>query len=225
MTFRFRDRRQAGRQLAAQLVAYANRPDVLVLVLRRGGVPVAFEVARGLDAPLDVFLVHRLGVPGREALAMGAITTGGIVVRDDAIVDTLGIPDHILATVAADEQQELERREHAYRGDRLPPEVRGRVAILVDDGHASAVAMHAAVTALRQQQPVQLVVAVPIAAPEIYDTLRAEADAIVCAITPESFDTVDRWYDDRAQPTDDEIRDLLERAAREHAGLARAYSA
>jgi len=225
MTFRFRDRRQAGLLLAAQLVAYANRPDVLVLTLPGGGASVAFEVARGLDAPLDVFLVHRLGVPGRAELEMGAIATGGIVVRNDAIRDTLRIPDHILATAAADEQQELERREHVYRGERLTPEVRGRVVVLVDDGRASAVAMRAAVTALRQQQPIQLIVAVPIAAPEIYDMLPGEVDAIVCAIAPESFASVDRWYDDRAQPTDDEIPDLLYRAAREHAGLARAYGA
>jgi len=156
---------------------------------------------------------------------MGAITTDGIVVRNDAIRDTLRIPDHILATAAADEQQELERREHVYRGERLTPEVRGRVVVLVDDGRASAVAMRAAVTALRQQQPIQLIVAVPIAAPEIYDMLPGEVDAIVCAIAPESFARVGRWYDDRAQPTDDEIPDLLYRAAREHAGLARAYGA
>jgi len=166
-----------------------------------------------------------LGVPGRAELEMGAITTDGIVVRNDAIRDTLRIPDHILATAAADEQQELERREHVYRGERLTPEVRGRVVVLVDDGRASAVAMRAAGTALRQQQPIQLIVAVPIAAPEIYDMLPGEVDAIVCAIAPESFASVGRWYDDRAQPTDDEIPDLLSRAAREPAGLARAYGA
>jgi putative phosphoribosyl transferase len=221
MSFRFRDRHQAGRLLAAQLAAYADRPDVLVLALSRGGVPLAFEVARGLDAPLDLFLVHCLGVPGRAELAMGAITTGGIVVRDDAIADTLGIPDHLLAATAAHKQQELEQREHAYPGERLPPEVGGRVVILVDDGRASAVAMRTALTALRQQQPSQLIVAVPTAAPDIGDTLRTEVDAIVCAVAPESFDTVDDWYDEHALPTDDEIRELLERAAREHAVLAR----
>jgi putative phosphoribosyl transferase len=153
---------------------------------------------------------------------MGAITTGGIVVREEAIADTLGIPDQLLATIAATEQQELERREHAYRGERLPPDVRGRVVMVVDDGCASAVAMRAALTALRQQQPTQLIVALPSAAPEIDDRLRAEVDAFAWAIAPESFESVDGWYDESALPTDDEIRELLERAAREHAGLARA---
>src|SRR5262245_41322342 len=159
MSFRFRDRHQAGRLLAAQLAAYANRPDMLVLALGRGGVPAAFEVARGLDAPLDLFLVHCMSVPGRAELAMGAITTGGIVVREEAVVEQFGIPDHLLAATAAGEQQELERREHSYRGERLPPEVRGRVVGLVDDGCARAVAMYAAITALREQQPSQLIIA------------------------------------------------------------------
>jgi predicted phosphoribosyltransferase len=225
MNFRLRDRHQAGRLLAAQLVRYANRPDVLVLALSRGGVPVAFEVARGLDAPLDLFVVHCLSVPGRADLAMGAITTGGIVVREEAIVERFGIPDRLLAAMAAGEQQELERQEHTYRGERLPPEVRGRAVLLVDDGYASTAAMYAAVTALREQQPAQLIVALPTAAPDLDERLRAEVDTIVCAIAPESFDAVACWYDESRLPTDDEIRELLGRAAREHAGLAREYGA
>jgi putative phosphoribosyl transferase len=223
MAFRFRDRRQAGRLLAAKLVTYATRPDVLVLAPPSGAISIAFEVALGLDAPLDVFLVNPLELPGREALTMGAITTGGIVVRNHEIVDTLHIPDHVIAAVAAQEQRELARHEHIYRHDRLPPEVRGRIVILVDDGFAMAATMQAAAIALRQQQPAHLVAAVPTAAHDICDALRPVVDELVCAITAESFDN-DRWYEDNGQPTDDQVGTLLERAARAHAGLARAYS-
>jgi predicted phosphoribosyltransferase len=208
----FRDRREAGRQLAAMLTAYTHRPDVLVLALPRGGVPVASEVARALDAPLDVFLVRKLGVPGHEELAMGAIASGGVRVLNDELVRALRIPYHVIAAVAAREQQELARRERLYRGDRPPPEVRGRTVILVDDGLATGATMYAAVKALRQQLPARIVVAVPIAAPEACAELSEEVDEIVCAVTPEAFYAVGLWYADFSQTTDEEVRDLLAQA-------------
>jgi erythromycin esterase-like protein/predicted phosphoribosyltransferase len=211
----FRDRREAGRLLAAQLGAYANRPDVLVLALPRGGVPVAYEVARALGAPLDIFLVRKLGVPGYEELAMGAVATGGVRVLNDQVVDGLRLPDYVIDAVAAQEHQELTRRERLYRGGRPPPDVRGRTVILVDDGLATGATMHAAIKALRQQQPARIVVAVPTAAPETCEALRAEVDEVICAITPEPFHAVGRWYEDFSQTTDEEVRDLL--ARRQHA--------
>jgi predicted phosphoribosyltransferase len=209
----FRDRREAGRLLAAKLAAYANRPDVIVLALPRGGVPVAYEVAHALNAPLDIFLVRKLGVPGYEELAMGAIATGGVRVLNDQLVGGLRIPDYIVNEVAASEQQELARRERLYRGDRPAPEVRGRTVILVDDGLATGATMLAAVKALRQQQPARIVVAVPTASPETCEQLRAEVDDIICAITPEPFHAVGLWYEDFSQTTDEEVRDLLARSA------------
>ena len=209
----FRDRREAGRLLATKLAAYANRPDVIVLALPRGGVPVAYEVARALDAPLDIFLVRKLGVPGYEELAMGAIATGGVRVLNDQLVGGLRIPDYIVDEVAASEQQELARRERLYRGDRPAPDVRGRTVILVDDGLATGATMLAAVKALRQQQPARIVVAVPTASPETCEQLRAEVDDIICAITPEPFHAVGLWYEDFSQTTDEEVRDLLARSA------------
>jgi len=209
----FRDRREAGRLLAAKLAAYANRPDVIVLALPRGGVPVAYEVARALNAPLDIFLVRKLGVPGYEELAMGAIATGGVRVLNDQLVGGLRIPDYIVDEVAASEQQELARRERLYRGDRPAPDVRGRTVILVDDGLATGATMLAAVKALRQQQPARIVVAVPTASPETCEQLRAEVDDIICAITPEPFHAVGLWYEDFSQTTDEEVRDLLARSA------------
>ena len=210
----FRDRRDAGRLLAARLAAYAKRPDVLVLALPRGGVPVAFEVAQALGAPLDVFLVRKLGVPGYEELAMGAVATGGVRVLNDAIVGGLGIPARVIDAVAAREQEELARRERLYRGDRPPPDVRGRTVILVDDGLATGATMQTAVKALRAQQPGRVVVAVPIASPETCDALSGEVDDIVCAVTPEPFYAVGAWYEDFSQTTDDEVRELLARSAR-----------
>ena len=210
----FRDRSEAGRLLAAKLAAYANRPDVLVLALPRGGVPVAYEVARALGAPLDVFLVRKLGVPGHEELAMGAVATGGVRVLNDQVVRALRIPDYVIDAVAAQEQQELARRERLYRGGRPPPDVRGRTVILVDDGLATGATMHAAIKALRQLQPARLVVAVPTAAPETCEALRAEVDEVICAITPEPFYAVGLWYEDFSQTTDEEVRDLL--ARRQH---------
>src|SRR5436309_6073471 len=208
---RFRDRREAGRLLATKLSAYANRPDVLVLALPRGGVPVAYEVACALGAPLDVFVVRKLGVPGYEELAMGAVATGGARVLNDQIVQRLGIPQSIIDAVAAREQQELARRERLYRGGRPPPDVRGRTVILVDDGLATGATMRAAVMALRQLRPARIVVAVPTASPETCEELKAEADDVVCAITPEPFRAVGHWYEDFSQTTDEEVRDLLAR--------------
>jgi predicted phosphoribosyltransferase len=215
----FRDRADAGRFLATKLMTYANRPDVLVLALPRGGVPVAYEVARTLRAPLDVFLVRKLGVPGHEELAMGALATGGLRVLNEDVVQALGIPEEVIASVVARERQELERRERLYRDDRPAPEVRGRVVILVDDGLATGSTMRAAVAALRQQRPARIVVAVPVGSPETCAELNAEADEAVCARTPEPFYAVGLWYDDFAQTTDDEVHDLLARAAGEPAPI------
>jgi len=185
-----------------------------VLALPRGGVPVAFVVAQALHAPLDVFLVRKLGVPGQEELAMGAIATGGVRVLNAEVVRYLGIPEEVIDTVAAREMQEITRRERLYRADRPAPDVRGRTVILVDDGLATGSTMRAAVATLRQQQPARLVVAVPTAAPETCEELSAEVDEIVCAVTPEPFYAVGLWYKDFAQTTDEEVRDLLARAAR-----------
>src|SRR3979490_468904 len=207
----FRDRREAGRLLAAKLAAYANRPDVIVLALPRGGVPVAYEVARALRAPLDVFVVRKLGVPGYEELAMGAVATGGVRVLNDQLVERLGIPEDMIDAVAARERQELARRERLYRGGRPPPDVRGRTVILVDDGLATGATMHAAIQALRQQNPACIVVAVPTASRETCEEMRARADDVICGITPEPFDAVGRWYRDFSQTTDEEVGVLLAR--------------
>src|SRR4030088_277408 len=186
----FRDRREAGRLLAAKLTAYANRPDVIVLALPRGGVPVADEVARALGAPLDVFVVRKLGVPGSEELAMGAVATGDVRVLNDQLVNRLGIPDHLIDAVAVREGQELAPRERLYRGGRPPLDVRDRTVILVDDGLATGATMHAAIAALRQLHPARIVVAVPTASPETCEEMRAEVDDVICAITPEPFHDV-----------------------------------
>src|SRR3981189_1608052 len=207
----FRDRRDAGRLLAEKLAAYANRPDALVLALPRGGVPVAYEVARALGAPRGVFVVRKHGVPGYEELAMGAVATGGVRVLNDQLVERLGIPEHIIDAVAARERRELARRERHYRDGRPPPGVRGRTVILVDDGLATGATMHAAIRALRQQQPARIVVAVPTASPETCEAMRAEVDDVVCAITPEPFHAVGLWNQDFSQTTDEEVRDLLAR--------------
>lgn len=211
---RFQDRSEAGRTLAESLAAYQNRPDVLVLALPRGGVPVAFEVARALNAPLDIFLVRKLGVPGHEELAMGAIASGGVRAVNDDVVRMLGIPDEVIDEVAAKEQRELERREQLYRDDRPPLDVRGRTVILIDDGLATGSTMRAAVAALRKQQPARIVVAVPVAAGHICDEFRSEMGEVVCPVTPEPFLAISLWYRDFTQTTDEEVRDLLARAAR-----------
>ncbi len=219
MQSRFRDRVAAGRQLAADLAEYAHRPDIVVLALPRGGVPVAYEVARALGAPLDVFLVRKLGVPGQEEVAMGAVATGGVRVLNDSIVRSLGIPREVIDAVTARELEELAHRERLYRGDRPPVDVRGRTVILVDDGLATGATMVAAVRALRQRGPARIVVAVPIAPPETCAALRAEADDVVCTMTPEPFRAVGVWYQDFSQTTDDEVRALLARSAPLRASL------
>jgi putative phosphoribosyl transferase len=208
----YRDRIEAGRRLASRLADYADRPDVLVLALPRGGVPVAFEVARELHAPLDIFLVRKLGLPGHEELAMGAIATGGVRVLNEDVVAHLRIPGEVIDSVAADELRELERRERAYRGDRPAPDVRGKTVILVDDGLATGSTMRAAAAALRQQQPARIVVAVPVSARQTCDEYRMGVDEIICAVTPEPFQAVGLWYKDFSQTTDEEVRDLLARA-------------
>jgi putative phosphoribosyl transferase len=214
---RFRNRNEAGRFLADKLKAYANRPDVLVLALPRGGVPVAYEVATALKAPLDVFLVRKLGVPGHEELAMGALGSGGVRVLNEDVVNYLRIPAEVIEQVAATEQHELERREKLYRGDRPPLDVRNRTVILIDDGLATGSTMRAAAVALRQQQPARIVVAVPVAAAETCNEFRKEVDEIVCATTPEPFYAVGLWYEDFSQTGDDEVRELLTRASQRKA--------
>jgi putative phosphoribosyl transferase len=209
---RFRNRAHAGKVLAERLEGYAGRPRLLVLGLPRGGVPVAYEVAQALGAPLDVFVVGKLGVPGHEELAMGALTSGGVRVLNDDAVAGLGIDDEAIARAAAAEGKELERRERAYRGDRGPIEVADRTVILVDDGLATGSTMRAAVHAVRALGPERLVVAVPVAARQTCEQLRAEVDELVCADTPEPFHAVGLWYDDFTQTSDDEVRDLLARA-------------
>ena len=208
----FRDRREAGRLLAAKLSTYAGKPDVVVLGLPRGGVPVAFEVARALGAPLDVFLVRKLGVPGHEELAMGAVASGGVLVLNDDVIARLGIAPEEIDAVAAKETAELARREQLYRSGRTSPEFGGRTVILVDDGLATGATMRAAITALRQSGPARIIVAVPTAAPDICEEFKKQADEIVCYMTPAPFLAVGRWYEDFGQTTDDEVCALLAQA-------------
>jgi predicted phosphoribosyltransferase len=205
----FRDRADAGRRLGAGLKQYAGKPDLLVLALPRGGVPVAYEVAKALQARMDVFIVRKLGVPGQEELAMGAVATGGVRVLNHQVVNALGIPDYIIDAVVKEETDELKRREQLYRGDRPPPSVRGKTVILVDDGLATGSTMLAAVRALREQSPARIVVAVPVASPDTCELLKACVDEVVCAATPEPFYAVGFWYQDFEQTTDDEVRELL----------------
>jgi len=208
----FRDRHEAGRLLAERLAAYTDRSDVVILALPRGGVPVAFEIAAALHVPLDVMVVRKLGVPGHEELAMGAIASGGVQVVNQEVVRHLGLSPAVLESVAATEYRELTRREQAYRGSHGPASVEGRTVILVDDGLATGSTMRAAVAALRQRSPARIVIAVPTAAPETCEELKAEVDEMVCATTPTPFYGVGQWYDDFSQTTDDEVRDLLDRA-------------
>lgn len=208
----FHDRRDAGRQLAHALAPYAGRGDLLVLALPRGGVPVAYEVARALHAPMDIYLVRKLGVPGRAELAMGAIATGGVRVLNEDVIEALGIPEDVIDHVAADEEREIERRDRLYRGDRPPPVVRGKTVIVVDDGLATGATMRAAVAALRAQEPREIVVAVPTSSRETCAELRQEADTVVCLTTPAPFYAVGAWYADFSPTEDDEVRDLLAQA-------------
>ncbi|MCW3047685.1 MAG: Erythromycin esterase [Solirubrobacterales bacterium] len=211
---RFRDRAEAGRLLAERLRDYAGRDDVVVLALPRGGVPVAFEVARALDAPLDVYVVRKLGVPGHEELALGAIASGGTRVLNKQAVESLGIPAEWIEAIDAKERRELERRERAYRGDRPPPDVAGRTVILIDDGLATGSTMLAAIWAIRDDEPARIVVAVPVADPDVGGALRGEADEVICLSTPRPLHAVGVWYEDFTQTTDDEVRELLSRAHR-----------
>jgi predicted phosphoribosyltransferase len=208
----FRDRTDAGRQLARQLGRYAGRSDVLVLALPRGGVPVAFEVAQALGAPLDVFIVRKLGMPNYQELAIGAIASGGVRVLNEELIRTAGISQDDIEAVTAAEERELNRRLRSYRGDRPLPDISGRTIILIDDGLATGSTMQAAVTALRQEGPAAIVVAVPIAPPETCDAFRELVDEVVCAVTPEPFYGVGLWYQDFSQTSDEEVHELLERA-------------
>jgi erythromycin esterase-like protein/predicted phosphoribosyltransferase len=209
---RFRDRAEAGRLLATELLRYAGRSDVVVLALPRGGVPVAFEIARVLEAPLDVFMVRKLGVPGHEEFALGAIATGGVRVLNRELVERLRIPRDWLDAIEEREMRELGRREREYRGDRPPPDLSGRTVILVDDGLATGSTMVAAVRAVRADEPSRVVVAVPVADAEVCHALRAVADDVVCLSTPRPLRSVGEWYEDFSQVTDDEVRALLEEA-------------
>jgi putative phosphoribosyl transferase len=210
---RFTDRRDAGRILAQKLSAYTGQTDVIVLALPRGGVPVAYEVALALNAPLDIFLVRKLGLPGREELAIGAIASGGIRVLNEDIIRVLGVPEEVINIVTRNELQELGRREHNYRGDRPAPELHNRKVILIDDGLATGASMRAAVVGLRAQHPARIVIAVPAASPELCNAFQFEVDEMVCAMTPEPFYGLSRWYEDFSQTTDSEVRMFLEEAS------------
>jgi putative phosphoribosyl transferase len=212
MRDRFEDRRDAGRALAAKLRQYSGRSDVVVLALPRGGVPVAFEVAEALDAPLDLFLVRKLGTPGHRELAMGAIASGGIRVLNDDVVRWYGIAPAAIDAVAQEEQRELERRELAYREGREPAVLEGRIVVLVDDGLATGSTMRAAVLAVKQRNPSKVIVAVPVGASQTCRELSNDADEVVCARMPEPFSAVGQWYVDFEQTTDDEVRALLQSA-------------
>jgi putative phosphoribosyl transferase len=205
----FRDRSEAGRLVASQLAHYADRPDVLVLALPRGGVPIGHEVAQRLHVPMDVFIVRKLGVPGHEEFAMGAVATGGVRVLNEQVINALGIPGYVVDAVAQWEQRELERRAQLYRGNRPPPDVRGKTVILVDDGLATGSTMLAAVEALRRLGPARIVVAVPVASPDTCELLKDKVDEVICAVTPEPFYAVGLWYRDFSQTSDEEVRELL----------------
>lgn len=212
MTTIFRDRHDAGRRLAARLSTYANRPDVSVLALPRGGVPVGYEVAKALNVPLDVFLVRKLGVPGHEELAMGAIASGGVRVLNNEVVQAWHISPDVIEAVTAYERRELARREQMYRDDRPAPEVRGKTVILVDDGLATGSTMRAAAQALRNQDPAKIVAAVPVAAQSTCESLHDVVDEVVCELTPPDFYAVGLWYADFSPTSDDEVRTLLQDA-------------
>jgi putative phosphoribosyl transferase len=214
MHARYRDRREAGGLLARELHAYGDRPGIIVLALPRGGVPVGFEVATALGAPLDVFVVRKIGLPWHDELAMGAIASGGVRILDHELIRAAGVSEEEVARVTAAEQTELARREKLYRGERPFPDLHGKTVILVDDGLATGSTMLAAVEALRLEEPSRIVVAVPVAARETCEAFRGIADEVVCTETPAPFRAVGMWYDDFSQTTDEEVHDLLERARR-----------
>jgi predicted phosphoribosyltransferase len=205
----FADRRQAGVALAQQLSNYKGRNDVVVLALPRGGVPVAYEVARALDAPLDIFVVRKLGMPGHREFAIGALASGGVRIMNDEMVHAYGIPTSAIDRVVREETEELERREQLYRADLLPLDLRSRVVLLVDDGLATGATMTAAVKAIRAHQPARVVVAVPVGAPDTCQEMQEVADQVVCARTPQPFSAVGLWYRDFSETSDDEVRALL----------------
>jgi putative phosphoribosyl transferase len=206
----FVDRSDAGRRLADRLVEYTGRGDVLVLALPRGGVTVGVEVARTLGVQLDVIVVRKLGVPGHEEFAMGAIASGGVRIISDDVVAALGVSDREMAVVAAAEEEELARQERVFRGSRHLPDVRDRTIILVDDGLATGATMRAAAAVIRGQSPARLVVAVPVAPKETCAALRSEVDEVICLVTPEPFHSVGSWYEDFHQTTDEEVRLMLQ---------------
>ena len=211
ITLPYRDREEAGRALALALIGYANRPDVLVLGLPRGGVPVAAQVAEALHAPLDVFVVRKLGVPGQEELAFGAIASGGVKVLNDDVVAMAGISEPVISRIVHAEEQEIARRDRLYRGDREPVQLGGHTVILIDDGLATGATMRAAAQAIQAMQPARLVVAVPVAVREACAELRETVDEVVCVATPDPFHAVGAWYEDFVQTSDAEVRDLLDR--------------
>ncbi len=209
MKRQFRDRHEAGELLAGKLAAYANKPNVIVLALPRGGVPVAAQVAKSLNLPLDVFVVRKLGLPGHPELAMGAIATGGVRVFNGDVINSLRVPDEVINAVTAEEFQELKRREQSYRDDLPPPEVEAKTVIIVDDGIATGSTMVAAVAALRQLGAGPIIVATPTVARSTYDYLRTIADDVVAVIVPEEFYGVGQWYQDFSQTSDEEVHQLL----------------
>jgi|SRR5436190_2899030 len=213
---RFQDRADAGRYLARLLDRYAGDPSVVVLALPRGGVPVGYEIAKALEVPLDVFLVRKLGVPGYEELAMGAIASGGVRVLNSEVVRRLNIPQRTIEAVEREELAELQRRETLYRGGRPPVSVDNHEVILVDDGLATGASMRAAVQALRQMKPASIVIAVPVGSPDTCEELRSLVDDVICGECPEPFFAVGTWYSNFQQTTDDEVRELLEQSAAGH---------
>jgi predicted phosphoribosyltransferase len=212
MQQRYSNRTEAGQVLANQLAHYQDTPDVLVLGLPRGGVPVAYEVARALDAPLDVFVVRKLGVPGHEELALGALASGGVRVLNDDVVQHLSMGEDVLTALTNEKQQEVTQREQRYRGERAPVSLAGRTVILVDDGLATGATMRAAAKAARQQQPARVVVAVPVGAADVCAEMRQEADEVVCAMTPPGLGGIGAWYADFRQTSDDEVQHILAQA-------------
>jgi putative phosphoribosyl transferase len=209
MTTRFRDRREAGLVLAQALMSYRDRSDVIVLALPRGGVPVGYEVARALNAPLDIFLVRKVGLPGHEELAMAAVASGGLIVRNEDVLQVIRVDEATFDAAVQAEFVELERRERLYRGNRTFPDISEKTVILVDDGLATGSSVRAGLAALRQKQPRAIVVAVPVAPYSVCQALREDADEMICARTPEPFYAVGIWYENFTQTTDEEVRELL----------------